>query len=211
MRVMLVFSTTEMKDQQTQLPAIDTTACPPWFVQQNNSGTDGHQSCTCINSTDISVKCDQLAQRSYLLLGYCMTLNGSSGITQLGRCSYFNHQKPTDRLYLALPTNISCLNDFMCGPLNRKGLLCRDCLDGFGPAVFTNGYACENCKRHNYHGAALYFFYELVPITAFYFLVMVFQIRVTSAPLNGFVLFSQAVVSANNIVSIRVMVAYTAS
>jgi len=115
MRVMLVFSTTEMKDQQTQLPAVDTTACPPWFVWQNNSGADGHHSCTCINSRDISVKCDQLAQRSYLLLGYCMTLNGSSGITQLGRCSYFNHQKPIDRLYLALPTNISCLNDFMCG------------------------------------------------------------------------------------------------
>jgi len=193
MRVMLVFSTTEMKDQQTQLPAMDTTACPPWFVQRNNSGADGHHSCTCINSRDFSVKCDQLAQRSYLLLGYCMTLNGLNGIIQLGRCSYFNHQKPTDHLYLALPTNISRLNDFMCGPLNRKGVLCRDCLDGFGPAVFTTGYACENCTGHN-TGVALYLLLELVPITAFYFLVLVFQIRVTSAPLNGFILFSQVVV-----------------
>jgi len=206
MRVMLVFSTTEMKDQQTQLPAMDTTACPPWFVQRNNSGADGHHSCTCINSTDISVKCDQLAQRSYLLLGYCMTLNGSSGIIQLGRCSYFNHQKPTDRLYLALPTDISRLNDFMCGPLNRKGLLCRDCLDGFGPAVFTIGYACENCTGHSYTGVALYLLLELVPITAFYFLVLVFQIRVTSAPLNGFIFFSQVVVIVyNNNVSVRAM------
>jgi len=29
MRVMLMFSTTEMKDQQTQFPAMDITACPP--------------------------------------------------------------------------------------------------------------------------------------------------------------------------------------
>jgi len=28
MRVMLMLSTTEMKDQQTQLPAMDITACP---------------------------------------------------------------------------------------------------------------------------------------------------------------------------------------
>ena len=94
----------------------------------------------------------------------------------------------------------------MCGPLNRKGLLCRDCLDGFGPAVFTTGYACENCTGHSYTGVALYLLLELVPITAFYFLVLVFQIRVTSAPLNGFIFFSQVVVIVyNNNVSVRAM------
>ena len=207
MRVMLVFSTTEMKDQQTQHMAMDT-ACPPWFTLHNTSGTDHYPRCICINSTDVSVKCDQLAQRSYLLLGYCMTLNGSSGITQLGRCSY--HQKPTDHLYLALPTNISRLNDFMCGPLNRKGLLCRDCLDGFGPAMFTSGYACENCTEHSYLGVTLYLVLELVPITAFYLLVLVFQIRVTSAPLNGYIFFSQVVVIVyNNNVSVRAMFGMT--
>lgn len=170
--VTLVFSTTEMKDQQTHLPAMDTTACPPWFAQQNNSGTDLCHSCTCIKDTDfvvtdIAVKCDQLAQRSYLLLGYCMTHNDSSGNTFLGRSSFYNHQKPIDHLYLELPTNISHLNDFMCGPLNRKGLLCRDCLDGFGPAVFATDGTCENCERLGHYGVALYLLLELLPITAF--------------------------------------------
>jgi len=120
--VTLVFSTTEMKDQQTQLLAMDSMACPPWFVWQNNSGSDHCHSCTCINGTDIAVKCDQLAQRSYLLLGYYMTYNNSSGNTFLGKDIYCTTQKPTDHLYLELPTNISYLNDFMCGPLNRKRL-----------------------------------------------------------------------------------------
>jgi len=195
-RVMLVFSTTEMKDQQTQFPAMDT-ACPPWFVWQNNSGTDHCHICTCINSIHFAVKCDQLAQRSYLLFGYCMTYDDSSGNTFLGKSIFYNHQK-LDHLYLELPTNISHLNDFMCGPLNRKGLLCRDCLDGFGPAVFTTGSACENCTGHSYLSITLYLLLELVPITAFYFLVLVFQIRVTSAPLNGFVFFSQTVVISYN-------------
>ena len=202
-RVMLVFSTTGMKDQETQLLAMDTTACPPWFAPQNTSGTDR---CTCINRTDIAVKCDQLAQRSYLLFGYCMTHDDSSGNTFLGRAIYCNHQKPTNHLYLKLPTNTSVLNDFMCGPLNRKGLLCMDCMDGFGPEVFTTGYTCENCTGHSHYGIALYLLLELVPTTAFYFLVLVFQIRVTSAPLNGFILSSQAVVIVyNSKVSVHAM------
>ena len=202
MKVMLVFSTTGMKDQETRLLAMDTTACPPWFALQNTSGTDR---CACINSTDTAVKCDQLAQRSYLLLGYCMTHDDSSGNTFLGRCPYY--QKPTDHWYLKLPTNISHLNHFMCSPLNRKGLLCKDCLDGFGPAP---SYACENCKQHDYQGVVIYLLLEFVPITAFYLLVLVFQIRVTSAPLNGFILFSQAVVSAyNSLVDFNALLTYT--
>ena len=202
-----MFSTTDMKDQETQLLAMDTTACPPWFALQNTSGTDR---CTCINSTDIAVKCDQLAQRSYLLFGYCMTHDDSSGNLFLGRAIYCNHQKPTDHLYLKLPTNTSVLNDFMCGPLNRKGLLCMDCMDGFGPAVFTTGYTCENCTGHSHYGIALYLLLELVPITGFYILVLVFQIRVTSAPLNGYILFSQAVVIVyNSKVSVHAMFDHT--
>ena len=210
MKAMLVFSTTEMKNQQTQLLVMDTTACPPWFVWQNNSGTDHCHSCTCINSTHLAVKCDQLAQRSYLLLGYCMTYDDSSGNNFLGKAIYCNHQKSTDHLYFELPTNISYLNDFMCGSLNRRGLLCRYCLDGFGPAVFTNGYACENCTWHSYIGVTLYLLLELVPITAFYLFVLVFQIRVTSAPMNGFIFFSQIVaIGYNSTVSIRAMLGTT--
>jgi len=49
MRVMLAFSTTEMKDQQTQLMAMDTT-CPPWFVLLNTSGTDHHSRCIFVST-----------------------------------------------------------------------------------------------------------------------------------------------------------------
>ena len=100
----------------------------------------------------------------------------------------------------------------MCGPLNRKGLLCRDCVDGFGPAVYATGYTCENCTGHSHYGIALYLLLELVPITGFYILVLVFQIRVTSAPLNGFILFSQIVArSYNRNVSIEAMFGHTGS
>jgi len=128
----------------------------------------------------------------------------------LGKLLIYNYQKPSDHLYLELSTTISHLNDFMCGPLNRKGLLCSDCLDGFGHAVFTTGSACENCTGQSYFRIALHLLLELVPITAFYLLILVFQIRVTSAPLNGFILYSQAVVIAYNyLVALHGMFVYT--
>jgi len=65
------------------------TACPPWFALHITSKTDHHPRCVCINSTDFAVKCDQLAQRSYLLLGYCMAHDDSSGNAFLGRSLLF--------------------------------------------------------------------------------------------------------------------------
>jgi len=47
-----------------------------------------------------------------------------------GGGGHVGSNKISHHLYLELPTNISHLNDFICDPLNRKGLLCRDCLDG---------------------------------------------------------------------------------
>ena len=56
-------------------------------------------------------------------LGYnlCMTYDNDSTIS-IGFCPYFdlsnyNISKPG---YISLPDNISELNDYMCGPMNRK-------------------------------------------------------------------------------------------
>ena len=32
--------------------------------------------------------------------------------------------------FIQLPSNVSLLNEFMCGPLNREGQLCGKCKDG---------------------------------------------------------------------------------
>ena len=98
---------------------------------------------------------------------------------------------------MALPHNISDLNDVFCTPINRDGLLCRDCIDGFGPSVISIGYVCANCTGNNY-GWILYILSEFVPATVFYFAVLTLRIRITSAPMNCFVMFSQLVVNVLN-------------
>ena len=74
----------------------------------------------------------------YLSIGYLMTYSEGEGIFLSGYPYYqleghnvSNHEPG----YIILPDNISELNDYMCGPMNRKGFLCKDCIDGFGPSA----------------------------------------------------------------------------
>ena len=71
-------------------------------------------------------------------------------------------------MYIQLPENISKLNDYMCGPMNRKDRMCSECIDGFAPSVTSSGYECSNCTD-NWYGIPLYLFLEIFPITIFYY------------------------------------------
>ena len=76
-------------------------------------------------------------ERAELAYNFCMTYDNYDSTISIGFCPYFdlsnyNIAKPG---YISLPDNISKLNDYMCGPMNRKGLVCSECIDGYGPSV----------------------------------------------------------------------------
>ena len=50
------------------------------------------------------------------------TLHGHYNTTTYTVCDF----------YIQLPSNVSSLNEFMCGLLNREGPLCGKCKDGYG-------------------------------------------------------------------------------
>ena len=128
-----------------------------------------------------------------LSIGHCVTYVKGNGIFA-SRCPYFelNGHNVTEPGYIKLPDNISELNDYMCGPMNRKGFLCKDCIDGFAVSVTSVIYKCSNCTDV-WYGVPLYLALELVPITVFYLFILVFQIHITSAPMTSFVMYSQMV------------------
>ena len=111
------------------------------------------------------VVCDQMQQQSYLVLGKCMTYNDSysdeqeSNAISFGGCPYLYYSNIARHRYRALPHNVSDLNDFFCAPLNREGLLCRDCIDRFSTSIISFGYACANCTESSY-GWMLYILSE---------------------------------------------------
>ena len=113
--------------------------------------------------------------------GICMTYNSAVEMTEFGRCPYIAHYNTTydgRDLYIQLPDNVSLLNEFMCGPLNREGTLCGKCKDGYGIALYSYTLECSKCWGHGY-GWVLYYVLELFPM---YLMVVIFHIRATSSP-----------------------------
>ena len=132
-----------------------------------------------------------------LKAGYCATYNNDTKLVSVLDCPYFqpNGYNFTTPGTVLLPRNLSQLNDYMCGPLNRKGLVCSECADGFGPSGTPFGYRCIN-YTDAWYGVPLFLFFEFVPITAFYVIVLTFQISVTSAPMPCLIICAKFIVIA---------------
>ena len=166
--------------------------CPTWFVPDYNNGT---MSCVCGDSLGGRIRCEQNSNIS-LYYKYCMTYNEANDSTTLDMCPYHYH-KHVQGLYVTPPRNVCDLNEFMCGGLNRTGLLCSHCKPGLGPAVFSYTLPCLKCLDSGY-GWLLYMFLATFPTTVMFLVVIVCQIRITAAPMNSFVFVSQVLVSFVN-------------
>ena len=130
-----------------------------------------------------------------LRLGHCSTFEEDKGVYTM-RCPYFQlsgHKMSKHLGYIHLPSNISELNDYMCKPMNRKGFLCKDCIDGFGPSVTSVGYVCSNCTSA-WYGVPLYILMQLLPITFFCAVIFILPVRLTSAPMTCFTMYSQLII-----------------
>ena len=185
--------TLSLSGPEEKIPQQESINCPPWFFY--NPAT---KQCECFRSvnTDSIVECTE--QGALVRFGSCMTYEEGEG-TFVGRCHSFeiSGHNVSERFpgFITLPDNISELNDYMCRPMNRRGLVCSECVEGFGPAVTFYGFSCSNCTDA-WYGIPLYLFIEFVPITIFYLIILVFRVGLTSSPFTAFVLFCQFAVTA---------------
>ena len=115
-----------------------------------------------------------------LQTGFCATYSEYTELLSITDCPYFqlNVFNITSSGYVNLLDTLIELNDSMCAPLNRRGIVCSDCISGFGPSVNSFGYRCIRCSSA-WYGILLYTVLELIPMTVLY---LIFQIRLTSAP-----------------------------
>ena len=164
--------------------------CPTWFVPQNNHTSDCMCGAQIISYSGVVVKCDDHSNQSMMLSEFCITYDESTDLTFVGECPYNSHKTDYQPLYVKLPQNISHLNEFMCSALNRTGILCSHCKEGLGIPVFSYTLHCLSCLE-SLSGWVLYLFLALFPTTIFFLVVIIFEIRVTSAPMNAFIFISQ--------------------
>ena len=168
--------------------------CPTWFIPDTSSTNT--TICKCANSLPGVVQCGKHPNLSSLWTSYCMTYDCEHNSTYVGRCPLNRPHAFSFRT--ELPASISDVNHFICGGLNRTGLLCGRCMDGLGVATLSHEQYCSECWN-SFRGWALYAFLILFPPTLFFFAVLLFQIKVTLAEMNFFIFIAQFIsVSVNH-------------
>ena len=165
----------------------NNSECPTWFVCNSSNY------CQCGNDYNYAVTCDNKHLTSAVLDCYCVSYDTQSRYTYLGSCFYnCDHQSVSRSMYESLPANPQMLiNGSVCAYFNRAGLLCGDCKEGHSPFVLSYNLSCVECPdgHKNWWKFILAGF---VPLTLFYFFVVLFNINVTSSRLHGVIWFSQA-------------------
>ena len=171
-----------------------TRSCPIWHIPlQDHSG---HTECVCGTKLKIVSCTDDLL---YVQYGYCLTWNNSTNSAEIHRCllDHWEFNGMCTSYYLntfhIIPTNISGkeLNYLSCERLNnRQGSLCKHCIDGHGPAVFSNGISCADCSKHRYLWI-LNVLLQLSMVTLLCVVVILLQIKGTSSPLNFIITYCQ--------------------
>ena len=189
-----------LRDQVILTEAVDTqlNKLSINYTQDINQ-TDSHLLCS-----ESVYKFDQLYcnhSTPLLTIGNCITYNDKTKSLSIFKCPYFQincynatNYGSKNHYVIHLPLNVSQLNDHMCGPMNRKGLVCSECADGFGPSVTSFEYKCANCNEMRY-AVPLFLFLEFAPLTIFYVICLVFQISVTSAPMPCYIMYAQIIVA----------------
>ena len=196
-RANLLLKTLDPRVISSQL-VVDIMKCPFGYKQINCTmpGRE-HMVCNCICTNHVpGVGCDSTSHTIKFYSGTCLSYwyNGTdidwNQPAVSGRCPYV----PEDLIF---PHNISynssALSRGVCGShgMHRTGVLCSQCLDGYGVDVNDYRFPCVKC--HARYSWLLYILAELFPIIVFFIVVALFNISVTSAPMNAFVFFSQIV------------------
>ena len=162
--------------------ATNDTSCPTWFYYDNTT-----QQCSCgVMLVCLSNKDVEISD------GVCATSAGQGDQYYIGHCSLRHTVNNTNRVYSKMPSDPGLLDDVMCGPYNRKDLLCGECIDGFGPTADMLDMKCANCSNlSEYYAIPLYLVLQLLPVTLLFFCIVLFKLNITSGPLLGYIIFCQ--------------------
>ena len=166
-------------------------SCPPG-LSLNHSDNAAEASCICISDHifDGRVICNGATFSSRLQRGAWIGKfihNGEEHIVAQD-CPFC--LSISDDRYFDLPPHVNDLDECLCGKINRKGPPCGECKEGYGPAVNTVDYTCVKCVSKKW---LLYLATEYFPIVVLFVLVILFDIRATTAAANGFIFFAQVV------------------
>ena len=160
----------------------DNSTCPPWTTSSNGT-------CECGDSLEGAVKCESKMGVQAVLKCFCMTFENKSNMTVLGSCMYTCNGVSTHyNISARTPQDL----DKFCRKYSRTGVMCGECIEGYGLPVYSYSLACVECSHYKYNWLK-YIAVAYIPLTLFYFLVIICRISATSGVLIGYVTISQMV------------------
>ena len=162
--------------------------CPTWMYFANVSGD-----CICGITDFHAVKCDQSTGKAYILDSYQMTYDEEYQQVVVG-ASLYGISHPSDQfdIYHEVPMNLSQLNEAVCGSYNRKGRLCGECKESYSPLVYSYKISCKKCSgKESKQNILKFMVIVLIPLTAFYLVVVLFKFNANSPKVHGFILYAQ--------------------
>lgn len=174
--------------------ALPSPDCLPW-EEEKLTGNQSQVTCKCRSDLPHEMRCS--GGRLYLNVNRCLTYSNST--LYEASCPYTKTSSQIDpnTSSVVVPTDVLQINDSLCGPLNRQGLVCSECKEGYGVSVLTGGsLRCTPCSASSWRGWLLYLTLQLVPLTVFYVVIFMFQISVTSSPMKCFVFYGQILIGA---------------
>ena len=181
----LMDTTSDCDDPSTPNSSVPACSLPLTYC---DNGT-----CKCADTT---VTLCLPSGQALVHAGLCVTYDETQVLTQLGHCMYRGYKHNLTLLqYYLLPSNVSELNDYKCGPYNRAGMLCGKCKDGYYPLVNSLDMNCVKCPN-GWSNLWKFVMVVFIPPTVFYFIILLFRVNVTSSQLHGFIFCCQGMALA---------------
>ena len=194
-------------DDNYQISAVITvhlSKCPPGYVFDDQA-----QKCDCLQAryklsgNPVILRCDQQFQ-AYVNPAYWVGFETDNATTLVaapcpfGYCYGSGLFHMHDGVPLIQEANKMLLDQHVCGNVSRTGILCGKCIKNHSVAMNSPEYSCQDCKHHRF-GALLFIVYYIIPVTILFYLIMTFNIRVTSGLFGAFLFFAQIIGSEINL------------
>ena len=158
--------------------------CPPGFI----TTSDNKCQCAEVPYAVGTLVCNNENLISQLIITNCMSGYGSNdSILVAGTCQFlFGYANSST---ITLPQDPSLVEEAVCGPLNRQGVLCGACKDGYSPAAYSYLNECTKCNEVS--GWFVYIAAQYMPIFVLFILVTVFNLTIIAPASNAFLFLSQ--------------------
>ena len=169
-----------------------TNPCPLGFYPElSNISSSTHKSeedkknCVCGKWPGNIVKC--LSNGTVLLLsGYCLTYDEISDSDVLSSCPYTHYLREHS---IHDPFHF-VLNSSLCDLMNRKGLLCSSCYEGYGIPVQMGDWVCLRCNTSHTGTWFEYVICKTTLTSVFFFIIITLGFSATYGHMIGFIVFA---------------------